>query len=570
MTGSKILYEKVEVLNNRGTFVPPSQLVPSPDKELYRSYFGVSPDIVEHILTGRKTAMGFVGKFYLPNIVLDLDKGGNSPEYTFEQAKDFYRRLESEFVKPLVFFSGSGYHFVIPDIFGFEPSSELPSIVKNTLDSLFPEIDTKPINPRGLIRMNFSLNKKTGLYKTYIENLMDVELDYIYEISREQNIVKLPKLAKKSKMFSNYIVYKQTTKEAIPQIEFNNMFPCMQAVYKEGEVIGTRHNRILRLASWQRRNGTPIEATIAMMRSYAPSLSEYEITKTVKDVYKKGYSYSCNDNLLKQYCKSNCIFYSKKEIDSVVSADKLEKSFYQYMTNKWKDESINLKSFVGSDFYIPPESFVGVIGGIGLNKTAFVQNIAVESSSLAPILYINTEFGHNILYRRFVQIACKMTKEQIEEHYKYNSNTLSHNLEHLIFLNKIPDIDQIKELVKKYHPKVLMIDVIDDIIKRGMRGLESEEAVAREMNDLAKQCGIIVVAVHHIAKSEAFDGYGKSKSLTTYSSKGTSVFPQKCDILIGIEGDASDTLRIIKSLKGRDNKPFFVTKRIDPSTMTFK
>lgn len=568
---NNVKFEVVTELKQRGTFVPQSKIrkMLTEDKELYRSYFGYSEEIMEHIALGRKTAQGFIGKFYLPNIVLDIDKGKNSDEYTLSSAKDFYQRLISEFsVEPVVFFSGTGYHFVIPDIFGFEASAELPVIVRNTIQSVFPEVDTKPINARGLIRVNFSYNKKSGLYKTYLPNFLEMEVEDVKALSKEQNIVKLPKL-KPSNKFHHLIVDKKTISVAIPKLEFSRIFPCFQAIWKEGEVEGTRHNRILRLASWQRRNGLPIDATIALMEKYAPSLSQYEIKRIVADVYKKGYSYSCNDAILQQYCNASCIFHSSKYVDDVVEVQSLEEKYHSFIASDWQKESVNLFPLIDRDFFIPPESLTGIIGGTGVNKTAFVQNIAVFSKHLAPILYINTEFGHNILFRRFIQIAHKMTKEEVENHYKHHRNGLSKDIEHIVFLNRIPDIDQIKQLVMKHKPKLLIIDVVDDVIKRGKHGLESEEFVAKELNDLAKQNKLIVLAVHHIAKNNAFDERGNPKPLTVFSSKGTASFPQKCDILIGIEGKASDTKRVIRSLKGRDNKPFLVIKAIEPSTMRF-
>jgi hypothetical protein len=64
------------------------------------------------------------------------------------------------------FFSGSGYHLIIPNsVFNFEPSSELPYIVRKTMAALLPGIDDMVYIRSAIYRVPHTKNNKTNLYK---------------------------------------------------------------------------------------------------------------------------------------------------------------------------------------------------------------------------------------------------------------------------------------------------------------------------------------------------------------------------------------------------------------------
>ena len=82
------------------------------------------------------TIAGYSGNYYLSEIVMDIDKGEGSNADVLEKARSFVEVLSKkhhipdEYIQP--WFSGTGYHIVIPDVFGFEPSATLPREVKAT------------------------------------------------------------------------------------------------------------------------------------------------------------------------------------------------------------------------------------------------------------------------------------------------------------------------------------------------------------------------------------------------------------------------------------------------------
>ena len=388
--------------------------------ELYRSVFTFDDKIVEHMKSGRKSASGFIGTYFLDTIVFDIDKQKDSDQFVLHRAKMFYDSLLDNYKfnenDVHIYFSGTGYHFEIPNIFGFSPSQNLHKEVKATIDAYFPESDSVFYHLAGLIRVPNTINNKSGLYKIPLKEEEFVHLSYseihkLAEKPREELIY-----TQFSKDYTIYPHLIQRVKE-----ENNNNDPlnligsasrkvsCVQHMYNLGEEEGTRHERIMRMASAWRRAGIPEKAIISMMKNYAPSLSSYEVEKYVTDIFKKGYSYSCQDKIMKQFCDPKCEFYAHKDYTpDIISMKEMEKQYKKHIGTDFTGRAFNLRNLslfksLQTDFWIYPGYYVNLIGGTGLNKTSFYQNLAIELKDFS-ILYLSTEFGNRLLFRRFTQI----------------------------------------------------------------------------------------------------------------------------------------------------------------------
>lgn len=568
-------------LSNRGIIIPYSDIRKNINSKqsLFRSYFAFDEKIKEH-LKNRKTPSGYIGNFYLTDIILDIDLGGDSLLGCQQRLVATLNTLIKNFnlteENYIVWYSGTGFHIQIPDIFNFTVSPTLPQQVKATVEHYFPNADTKPINARGLIRVGFTLNEKSGLYKTPIPD------EWLWNDLDENKLKELASVFKpyavpydtNVETFEDKIIDVTAKKEMdLPSHNPTNLVTCMQILYNEGEKRGSRHESIMRLTSWQRRNGTPLQATVAMMRQFAPSLDGYEIERIVTDVYNKGYQYGCNDKIMRKYCDAKCIFHKNKDYaPNITTSLELEKEFHIYARGNWQEESLNLKNFFGlnTDFWVEPESMCTFIGGTGLNKTSILQNIIVKEQKLTPILYLSTEFSNRLLFRRFIQIAHDMGKDEVLAYYKVNTNHLSNAINHIHYLNASPNVHEIEKLISKHNSKVVVIDVVDDIkYPNMMHGNASQEMIAVELKQIAMKYGVIILLVHHISKGEAFTESGLPKRLTVHSGKGSSAIEQKSDLVIGIEGKQNSNERLIRSLKSRDNEPFEKLMKVDMETFRF-
>lgn len=568
-------------LSNRGIIIPYSDIRKNINSKqsLFRSYFAFDEKIKEH-LKNRKTPSGYIGNFYLTDIILDIDLGGDSLLGCQQRLVATLNTLIKDFnlteENYIVWYSGTGFHIQIPDIFNFTVSPTLPQQVKATVEHYFPNADTKPINARGLIRVGFTLNEKSGLYKTPIPD------EWLWNNLDENKLKELASVFKpyavpydtNVETFEDKIIDVTAKKEMdLPSHNPTNLVTCMQVLYNEGENRGSRHESIMRLTSWQRRNGTPLQATVAMMKQFAPSLDGYEVERIVTDVYAKGYQYGCNDKIMRKYCDAKCIFHKNKDYSyEIATSHDVEEKFVDYIRGDWKKDSFNFRTMLNldHDFWVQPGMLVTLIGATGTNKTAFMQNIAVNEQQLIPIIYVSTEFGTNLLFRRNIQIAHNMSKEQVEEYYMQHSNTLSNSISHIHYLQNHPNIGEIEKLVTKHHAKMLILDVVDDIEVPGYQhGVGSQEILARNLKHIAEKYSLIIFNVHHISKSEAFTESGLPKRLTVHSGKGSSAIEQKSDLVIGIEGKQNSDERLVRSLKSRDNEPFEKLMKVDMETFRF-
>ena len=114
-------------------------------------------------------------------------------DYTAKEAKfleeDLINNFDVNANQLRIWFSGNGFHIEFPDLFGFKPSHELPSEVKQTLSHHFPAGDNIYDGAR-IIRTGFTYNTKSGLFKTPfdIDEIFDMDMDSIKEIAKGQRM----------------------------------------------------------------------------------------------------------------------------------------------------------------------------------------------------------------------------------------------------------------------------------------------------------------------------------------------------------------------------------------------
>ncbi|MBU1101111.1 MAG: AAA family ATPase [Bacteroidetes bacterium] len=551
--------------------------------EFFRSIFYFDEQILQHLKT-RKSPSGYLGNYHLDNITLDIDKGKETDTTTLHRAKMFYEQLRDDWNinedEIQSWFSGTGYHFVIPDIFGFEPANDLPDTVRKTLAREFEGIDTSFYNNSGLIRVGYTINHKTKLYKTplHAEELLSAKPEDIFALSKQPRTdFHFTKYLSKNVTHPGRILLSNGDKKQMKMSQHNttNRVTCMQSCYALGEEEGTRHLRIMRLASWQRRNGTPIEGTVAMIQAYAPSLDPYAVERDVRYTYDKEYEFGCNDSIMKEFCSSKCLFFKGKNfLPGIVTAQEMEKEYVQYTRDLQGDNVIDLKDVwdLEENFRILPGNLVNVIGPSGRNKTALAQNLAVKLAK--KTLYISTEFGNQQLYRRFVQIARGMDKESVQEHYLVNTNHYSNDVRNIGYVRDTPDLIELEQIVKDSDKHVIIIDTVHDIdISDQPDGLNKEKRLAMELKQMAERYKVIIIMVQHTNKQSSEhrtkEGSIEASELSMYSGLGSSAFTQKSDIVIGITGERNMSARTVECLKARDDPSFKLFFNVDMKTFIF-
>jgi hypothetical protein len=264
-------------------------------------------------------------------------------------------------------------------------------------------------------------------------------------------------------------------KEVKPHVPIQNpskIATCIQTMIVEGPIKGSRHHKVLRVASYMKSKGLPEQFVSESQIAWATNLEAEEVVRLVHDVYSggdtnNGYKYGCNDWLMDKYCDSKCIYYPAKQeggdiLIPILSVKELEKRARFNIKKDLTDVTINLNDFwaLGNDYFILPGQLVMIGGETGMGKTAFAQNICMLSK--IKTLYLTLEVEPELITRRFQQMVHNMSAKDVLKHWKDDmSDKLHKGLEHLDIGWFPPKLHELKELVAYHDPAVLVLDTID-------------------------------------------------------------------------------------------------------------
>ena len=566
---------------NRGMIIPLIDLKKQlqPKIELYRSYYTFDDQILEH-RKAYKTASGYEGKMWLDNITIDIDKDKSTDDEVLYRTQIFVERLWEDWKldrnEIRIWYSGRGYHITFPDIFRFEPSNFIADEVKTTLIKYFPEMDSMPLMKTGLIRVGFSYNAKTKRYKTPLSarELFSLSSQEIIKLSETFGFRKVEHdtMSEVPDWSKFKIVKGEKKKKEEEREEPTKIVTCAQTMFDQGASAqeGNRHKILIRLVSTWRMAGQSYKGTLALARAWNEnSLEDYELTKQVKYIWDKGYTPGCDDEIRVKFCDPKCIhFKDKNYVLEILDSKTMEEGFSDFMKKDFSRTSFDLGEIykLPAPYRIYPGEHVILLGETGLGKTAFIQNICVKLTRMR-ILYLSLEVNETLLFRRFIQIAYKMTKEQVIEHYAKNGESLISKIEHIQVMTIAPELDSISRLIKRYRPQLIVIDTMDGIqVAKYKDGNSKTEQLGNELKRIAHETNSIIISVHHITKAASVNDKGEPKELTVHSGKGSSAVEQKGDRLIAIEGSLQTQTRLIRSLKTRDDKTFAIQVQFNAET----
>jgi len=571
-------------VSSRGAICKADELAKylKPNMELYRSMYRLDDSAIDHFQCNR-TIRSYSGTFQLDRLTFDIDKGKNSKDKLMNDIRYFLHLLEDKGVDSSiirVWFSGRGFHIEIPDLYGFEVSKRTPEIVKRTINKEFGKLADNIYDYARLIRVGYSYNMKSKLYKTPIKiwevhNLnydeimalsgefvrQDFKHDYMYEIEPiwNDNIVTL----------DTKVVMEKVPKTT--NSSYNGHVTCVQKM-SDNVVEGRRHNLLLRMVSAWYRKGINRDGCYALAKTYIPTLEYHELVRSVDYVIDKQYRYGCNDPIMAEFCDQKCMFYKRKDYTlDVISPDDMSTRFAQFVNTDFTKTSFNLKDIydISYNYTFYPGELAILIGDTGLGKTAWLQNLVVATPNL-KCLYLSLEVHDHLIYRRFMQIANGITKDEVVELHSVDKNEDLKRailpIEHINIMTAAPEIGSMKQMIIDLQPKVVVIDTIDVIKSDYVNDpFNKMEKIVNELKQLAVQESIIIIGVSHISKGASFE-----QGLTVHSAKGNSVIEQKADKVIGIMGDRDSTRRIVKALKSRDESRFQMAFTFDYDSFRFK
>ena len=575
--------------SKRGALVPIEDLwdiVYEQGKEqaVYRSVYMYDEDAVKSVQVSG-SVKNFLGTRYIDVVPIDIDKGQNSDEFTLQQTQlimDYlHKELNLKKGNYAIYFSGTGYHIDISaECFGFEPSENLPYIVKATMLNLIADIKTDPAvyTRTALIRVAHSLNIKSELYKIPI-TLEELYTDYT-------NIVSLAQDRRLDfgveELWGEQELDKHIVKE-VPRVrsmqkvnEPSNVVNCVQTMYNRGPQQGSRNHALLRMASHFRRNGIPSDATKASLLHWNNNqLNPQIVIDKVESTYNYGYKYGCNDELLASLCNPKCVYYKNKDylVDIKTSGD-LQQELETRLESDFTGKMIPLAQMFGlddKDCNVYPGELVTIFGPTGANKTALAQNIAlgydfandeINREWQIPTLFLSLELSGWYMHRRNQQIVSDMSKDDVTANYKFVGDTYNPYLEHLNIQTVAPTPDMIQKTIRDLQPNLVVVDYIDLVeVPRGITGeYEQVRYISHFLSNLAVNLDIIIIQISQVARE-----YSRNQILDIYAGKGSGAIENASRKVIGINGKQDSSDKTVSMFKNSDGDLFDVELMWTPS-----
>lgn len=563
--------------------------------ELYHSWYAFDKDIERHLNDKNASISSFKGSYYINEIILDLDRPKNMGEEGF---LDFLRYfLSIELVEDLnieighikIWFSGTGFHVVLPNLFNFTPSVSLPQSVKSTLEDVFPDCDSIYDGSR-LIRAPYSYNKKSGLFK------IPLSMDEIYNLSMNEikdrastlpkelkvdnllfndfDEVKKPYLKKFLKLYAERKVNYASTKRSAFDIDPSSVVTCMQTILSKPPTPGERNDSMMRLASWMRRNGMPESIVYSTLSKW--SGNDTEAQTTTESEFEKGYNYWCNDHIMSKYCDPKCIHFKRKDFSMALeTAEELTRKYVNFVKKGISKKAFNFRNIyqMNHDFWVMPGELVIVLGDTGMGKSTFVSNLCVALRD-KKIIFLSMENTWHLNTKRLIQMGHGYTQAETNKYCTeidegdsedLNISNLYDPYDHIIFGHIPPDIIKLQEEVAYQNPDIILIDPTDELhVNNVYNEFERMNQIIIKLKEIATNQNCIVIAVHHINKESAKNGI-----IDIHSAKGTSTVVQKADKVLTINGEENHPQRMLYSEKNRDGGKLKLMFEFDKKLMLF-
>ena len=561
---------------NRGTLVLREELhryIPEDGTALYRSVYLYDEDAKKYA-DSKGTLKGYHGKRGIDNVLIDIDRKDNSDEYTLKQLRGILAHLKVlEVLDESIqcYFSGTGYHIVVTNkVFNFQTSGSLPYQVKQTMSSIFDGIDASIYMRSGIYRVAHTRNQKTGLYKIPItlNEAYNATFSEIYDLAKDPRFEYPYEVLDGDCELEGYICVEtpkigQQSKVSEP----TKVVPCVQTMLRNGPIDGSRHNTLLRIASYLKRNGIPSEYAKAVLLHWNNNvLNEESIIEKTESVYNGNYMYSCQDVLMKEHCQTKCIYFKNKNYHiNVKDADTLQKEFEERLETNFRGRTIPLSDMFGLDGFdtqIYPGELVTIFGPTGSNKTTLAQNLAlgvdfkndrINRDWQIPTLFLSLELSAWYMHRRHLQIVSGLSKEEVNDNYKEIYKQHADELRHLQIQTVSPTLTSIQDKIKELNPYCVIVDYIDLVeTPRDIKGeYEQIKYISHNLSNMAVNLDVIIIQISQVSRE-----YSRNDILDLYAGKGSGAIENASRKVIGLQGQANTNVKHVNMYKNTDGELF--------------
>ena len=588
------LYNEIAIGSpqHRGLLIDQEQVIDvilehGKDKAVYKSLFLYDQEGLEYFRL-RRTLKDFLGKRYINDVLIDIDKGQNTHEYTLNKARSVLFELEELGVQEQschIYFSGTGYHLIISgELFNFpKGSKDLPFIVKETMNNLLSEIDLAVYNRTSIYRCSNTINQKSSLYKIQLthDEINHLTHEDIHLLAKEQRYLDVNPVWGDGELEKHVITNIPKIRVMQSNVEPRNIVPCVQKMYQLGPEEGNRNNTMMRIASHFFRHGIPSTAAKAALLEWNQGqLVDDVILQKVEDTYRGGYKYGCKDQLMAKHCQPYCIYYKRKDyLIDVKNSEELQSDLAERIETDFSGRTIDLAKLLGvpnKDVTIYPGELVTIFGSTGANKTALAQNIVlgynaeldqIVKEAQIPTLFLSLELSGFVMHRRNLQIVSGASKDSVVSKYKELYNHHKEELSHIIMQSISPTIGQIQDKIKQLQPKCVVIDYIDlvDVPYNKKGEYEKLNYISPSLSNIAVNEDIIIIQISQVSRD-----YSRNQIMDLYAAKGSGAIENASRKVIGITGDSENTGKKVTLFKNSDGDLFDVDLEWTPSFRLIK
>ena len=567
---------------NRGILIPVDRLSNHLGEEpVYRSVYLYDDTAFEYVKENG-SLKNFFGVRYIDKVPVDIDKQDRSDERTLDILRGIILELEDADIDCGSFqsyFSGSGYHLILSgDLFNFIPGNDLPFIVKQTMKKLMPDIDSSIYMRTGIYRLQHTPNQKTGLYKIPItrNEVMNNNPEEIFELAKTSRLNYTYNQLKGNGEFEDKIVKEVPDVRVFNKIsEPTKIIPCVQSMLNQGANEGSRHITAMRIISHFKRHGIPSHyAKVCMLHWNNKSVPEQQIMEMVENVYNRNYKYGCQDSVMVQHCKTQCIHFQRKDyLVDIKSASTMQEELAERLTTDFSGKTINLGRALGLDVEstIYPGELVTIFGPTGSNKTTFAQNLALGVDFVnnrivkdwqIPTLFLSLELSSWYMHRRHLQVVANKSKDEVNDNYERLYNMHKDELEHIMVQTISPTLDKIYEKVRELQPQLVIVDYIDLVdTPVSYRGeYEKIKYISHGLSNMAVNNDLIVIQISQVSRE-----YSRNEVLDLYAGKGSGAIENASRKVIGLNGQPKSSIRQVRLFKNTDGELFDTAVEWQPS-----
>ena len=520
---------------------------------------------VKEYFNEKKTIANYPGKIYIPKeFILDVD--GQNPKMAQNKAIGLTILLNDLEIPYKTYFSGRGFHLHIPNTaFRWEPCDDLHIKVKEELTrkGIFEYADVSVTDKTRLIRVPNTRNMKSGKWKIEIEG-PNIDIDTILENAKTKDKNEKFKelegeevnpvfdcLIKKS--HGTKVLYK--TKSHGRNADPVN-YPCISKML-EGTGYGGRHAVALRLSAWFRwlypestvRN--IMEQWRLKVASHKHPFTHKEMDNIVESAYSghsgAGNRYGCQDSIMDKYCSKTCRLFRAKDSQNVMTADKMEAEFLDFLQSDLKP--IDIGKIYGESLPIYPGEVVLLQAPPKCMKTMLLQNWVYLLKK--KTYFLELEMSSRQMWQRFLGIHSGYDEKKIKEAYK--SGTFRGISKHFQWLTVDYSPCYAGELRQRIQmlpekPEIVIVDHMGLFRSQQRDANMKVEEVSQSLMELAIQENVIVIAISEINKSSFKDG------MDIASSKGSFRVAYNANKILGLTPHFNNGIIIALDLKTIANR----------------